>query len=296
MEVCSVYNYQGLAPNCAAMLKKVKAVLMTNKGVTQSKTEFIGLSANKTIVADSGGATGIVLDFSRGYERTTDDPEITTSNLNRKEKTMDPNPSMRGYANIAMCDYKTLYEADGKSFDFMLILNDGLKMGTNQSDGTIKGFRGSLNVRFDLPPQDNAQQSYPVDIYFEDYTEFKDFHVNNMSFKLTELKDAVPVGIGLSLNTAYSAGDVILEGKKRCSDELYSGFSATDSWTVIESNAADVDVTAVSVSNGLYTITVQKNASGTPASLSAGEYAVIQGQLDDGSFITYVSDTFKVEA
>lgn len=295
MNICSVYNYQGLSPNCVAMLKKVKAVTMTDKGTSMSKVNWIGLAGNKSLVAAAAGATGILLDFSRGYERTSDDPEVTTSNLGFKEKTMNQLPSIRGYATVSMCDYKTLFAADGKIFDFQLLLNDGMKMGTNQSDGTVKGFRGRIYFRFDAPNQDNAQQSYPVDIFFDDYTEFEDFYVDRADFKVSELKDAIPVGVDLSLNTAYTTGDVLVNGKKRCSNEVYSGFATTSEWSVLESNAADVTVTTVAVANGVYTLTIKKDSSGTPANLASGEYAIIQGSVDDSTYLTYVSSIFKVE-
>ena len=119
--LCKTYNYQGLSPDCQLFLRKVKSVLMTNVGVTSTAAEFIDLDANKLIVAAAAGATGIVIDFSRGYERTTDDPEITTSNLGLKEKTFDPLPSLTGMAKLSACDYKTLFAADGQTFDFRML-------------------------------------------------------------------------------------------------------------------------------------------------------------------------------
>lgn len=297
MKICAGYNYQGLSPNCVAMLKKIKAVLMTDRGVTQTKAEFVGLAGNRTVVAALAGATGILLDFSRGYERTTDDPEVTTSPLGYKEKTMNPLPSIKGYATISMCDYKTLFAADGQVFEFQLLLNDGIKMGTNQSDGKVKGFRGRINFRFDAPPQDNAQQSYPVDIYFDDYKEFQDFYVDGADFSVSELKDTVPVGLDISLNTAYAAGDVILNGKKRCSNENYNLLTAAaDNWKVLESNANDVEITVVAVVNGVYTLTIKKEASTVPVNLDPDDYVIIQGINDDATYVTYLSNTLKIKA
>jgi len=293
--ICSVYNYQGLSADCTALLQKVKALLITTKGTIQMAVTFVSLAGNKSVVASSSGVTGMLIPITRGYTRNTDDIEENTSNLNYTEKTMDPLPRLEGLATIAACDYKTLFDADGKEFDVQLILNDGIKMGTMQSAGTIKGFRGRIAVKFDVPPSDNAAQSYPVRVYFDDVGEFKEFYIDKMDFRLSELKDVVPAGIALGLNTAYSAGDVILNAKKRCTNTVYTGgFASAAKWEVLESNADDVDVTAVSEANGQYTLTIKKDASGTPANLVSGEYAILQGRDDDGSFFTYLTNPYKV--
>jgi len=297
MSICSAYNYQGLAAECQAMFRRVKAIEITDKGISNTVAQFPTLAAHKTIVAADGAVTGILIDFSRGYEKTTDEPEVTTSNLGFKEKTFDPPPSLTGYANISMCDYKTFFDADGKEFDVRLYLNDGKWMGTMQSDGTVKGFRATLMVAYDLPPSDNAQQSFKFMIYFQDVEEFKTYHVTDSAFRLSELKDVIPEGIDITLNTAYTAGDVIVNTKKRCTDELFSDFDATTNWVVVETNADDVDVTVVSTTAGVNTLTIKKDSSGTPANLDSGDYAIIQG-VDNagGSYYEYVSNLFKVEA
>jgi len=295
-DICKVYNYQGLAENCVSLLQRAKALMLTDPGTTQSKAAFVSLAGNKAIVAaesTDSGMTGVLLNVSRGYTNNTDDIEENTSNLNYTEKTQDPLPRMEVLATISACDYKTLFDADGKPFDIQLILNDNLKMGTNQDDGTVKGFRGRIAVKFGLPPSDNAANSYMIRIYFDDVEEFKDFYLGRLETTVTQIKDAVPVGIDLSLNTAYAAGDIILKALKRCTNTLYTGgFATTAKWEVIGSNVDTPAITVVSESAGLYTLTAKKGAA--PANLAAGDYIDVQGKDSATGFFTYTSTVFRI--
>lgn len=292
--LCTPYNFQGINKDCVAALEKTKAVIMTTAGTTSSKTDAVSLSGNKTILSADSGIKGILIDFSRGIERTTDDNEITTSSLNLKEKTMNSNPSLLGYAYLSACDYKTLQGAENVPFDFRIIGNDGKLMLTNQSDGTVKGFRGRISLRYDLPPSDNSQNSYPVQIFFDDYKEFKDFYVNELQPSITELKDVTPIGVGLDLNTAYASGVIKLNSLLRCTGTVYNGFASATEWVVRGSNVDTPAVTLASVANGVCSVTVQKEA--VPTDLTSGDYVDIQGVVSSGGFYTYVSDVYRVQA
>jgi hypothetical protein len=287
--ICKAFSYQGLAA-CQAMLGKVKGLLITTSGATATKANLINLTANRVIVSSASGMTGMLLDISRGYERTSADPEINTSNLGLAEKTMNSLPSLRGFLNVSMCDYKTMIDLDGLEFDVRLLTNNNLWMVTEQSAGTVKGFRAKLVVRWDLPVSDNGQTNYPIDVYFTDSSEWETPYYAGSSFSFTELMDYVPAGIDISLGTAYTGGDVILDSRERCTLTAYNGFDAVADWESIESNAAGITISAVSTALGLNTITIKKN---TTVNLAASDWVRIQGKLTDGTYWTHVSNVFK---
>jgi hypothetical protein len=270
-------------------------MLVTNKGTTQSKADFAALAANKAIVADSGGSTGIYIDFMNGLTKTTDDINIVTSTLNRKQKGSNSLPSMLGFAVMSACDYKTLFDSEDKEFDFQIFLDGSVKLGTNLSDGTVKGMRGRMAFVYDAPPE-NIQESHPVHIFFDDWEEWKDFYAAKMNFKKSEVKSSVPRGVGLSLNTAYAAGVVLLNSFKRCFATVYNGFASASEWTVVATNANDVTVTVATVANGICTVTIKKDSGTTPVNLDADDWVDLQGIVVVSSLQTYVSEVFRITA
>lgn len=296
--ICTPSNFQGLSAECKALLQKVIGIEVTKPGTTSTAAEWVSLNANRLILADPTGMKGIAIDFVHGTEKTTDDPEIQTSNIGKKVKTFDFAPSLNGYANVSPCDYKTLFAMEGQAFDIRLLLGGKMIMGTNQPDGTKKGFRGTLYYKYDIPNVDNTQQNNMVMVFFEDVEEFKNFYVDRAEFTAGDLYGSVPSGITLSEKTAYIAGNVILSSKKRCTGELYEGFNASDRWNVlaVSEGVSDVLVTNAVNVNGDNTVTIKKNASTTPIDLEAGEYVIIQGFDDNTTYITYASDIFKVIA
>ena len=293
-EFCADYTFQGFS-DCIKALAKPCAMLVTTKGTTQSKADFATLAPNKAIVSATAGSTGIYISFSNGLTKTTDDINILTSNQNRKIKGSNALPSMMGFATISACDYKTLFDSEDKEFDFQIFLDGSVKLGTNVSDGTVKGMRGRMAFVYDTPPE-NIQESHPVHIFFDDWEEFKDFYVAQMNFKKTELKDSVPIGIGLSLNTVYTAGIVLLNSFVRCFGTPYNGFASAAEWTVINSDANDVAVTLATVANGVCSVTIKQDSGTTPINLTSGQWVDLQGVVDDGTYQTHVSEVFRITA
>lgn len=286
--------YAGLA-DCGRLLKKVNGVMITDKGTEYTDTTFVTESVIKLGIASLTTAlrNATVLPFIN-YERTTDDPSIQTSNLGIKDKDLDPAPSMQGWLDMSLCDYKTIHELEGIWFDVVLFTTDGLQFGTKKSDGAVKGFRCKIATRKDLPPSDNSQSSFPVDFYFRNADEFKNIMVFDPDYNFADVLDFVPVGLGLSITTAYAAGDVVLQVNERCTNTGKTGLVLAD-FEILQSNGAPIVAVTVLVEDGLgqYTLTIKADSAGTPANIASGKFYTMQASADDATFATYLSNVIK---
>jgi hypothetical protein len=296
---CETPYFSGLG-NCQKLLSKVVGIGITLKGTTFTDATFISASGWKAAIASSTPATrtAIVLPL-KVYEKTTDAPGIETSNLGIKDITSTPPPSMVGYIDASACDYATLHGLTGTKFDVVLFLADGTMVGTRTVAGAIKGFRAILGTRGDLPQADNAQQSYPVYVFFRTAQEFMNQVFSVPSLSLDDVLDYVPVGLTLVADSTFAAstGVVTLHVYKRGTTEGKTGLVLADI-TVLESNAtAPTQTTIVTeVGQGVYTVTINESIGATPGPLEAGEWVKLQVALIASTFITYQSNVLKITA
>jgi len=295
---CTTPYFAGLG-DCQKLMQKVIGIGLLEKGTTFTKTTFISETAwnvgISSVTAASRNAT--VLPFTN-YERTTSDATINETNLGYKDKDSDPAPSLQGWLDISYCDYKTLFDLEGTAFEAVLFLQDNTQFGTRKSDGTVKGFRCKLNFRKDLPPSDNNQSSYPVEIHFRSAQEFENGYIDDPDYTFDDILDMVPVGIDVSILTEYAAGGVVVvKAVNRCTNNGHTGFLLAD-WVVLESNAKPTVTVSVMVDDGLgqYTLTIRKDMAGVPADFVAGEYAIIQVTDEDATptYLTYMSHSLKI--
>lgn len=282
-----------------SIIDKIDAVTLAEKGNTFTKTNIITLPSWKTLISGvAGGMKAITLKFSRGYENTTEDLPVETSNTGYKEPTDEPLPSMTGYLSGSFCDYQTLIGLFGESYDVFLHLKNGSIYATQNSSLNIAGFRARVFTRKNIPLVDTRLNSYPLYIMFDDISQFnysKQYKVQP-NFTLTDLFDVVPVGLGFDQLSAYASGVVTTKVFKRSDGSGLAGLTADD-YYIIDTNAPDVDVTSiVDKTTGEYDLTIKKNAGTTPIDLVAGEYAWVQARNDDGTNYTYASNLFKISA
>ena len=148
---CQTAYYSGLA-DCAKQLGRVVGFMLTDRGVTFTQATFETKSTHKTNIADTTLASRVATVFPLlQYDKTTDEREIQTSNLGIKTKTLDPAPSMTGYIDASLCDYKTVHSLENKWFEVILFTEDGNQLGTIDDDGNVRGFRAKLFTKRDLP-------------------------------------------------------------------------------------------------------------------------------------------------
>ncbi|TRZ51260.1 hypothetical protein D4R99_04625, partial [bacterium] len=146
---------------------------------------------------------------------------------------------------------------------------------------------------------DNAQQSYPVYVFFRTAQEFMNQVFSTPSFTFDEVLDYVPVGLTLVADSTFSAstGVVTLHAYKRGTTEGKTGLVLADI-TVLESNATAPTQTTIctEVGQGVYTVTINESIGNSPTALEAGEWAKVQVALIAATFITYQSNVLKITA
>lgn len=278
---------------CSAMMEKMNGLILQEKGKTWTDSTILAISNWKTEIADDDSAIRSAMPFPiEGFENTTDDVEIITSQLGKKSIGSKPIPSGLIYLSASICDYKELHQLEGKAFEFLPTFQDGSVWATRKSDGTLKGFRVRVGTKAGLPPEDKSQ-SYPLYLFFDSYQEFEDVVLITPDFNFSDILDLVPVGLSMRITTAYAAGDVVVKVIKRCTDEGFTGLVGGDFEVMSSNGTPPVAVTGVNDDGlGQYTLTIKK--SGTPTDLTSGDYAVIQAHDDDGTYLTYLSNTIKV--
>lgn len=108
-------------------LKNVIGAIVSLKGTSQTVAAAKTLAGWKALIAAATPATckSIYLDLARGFEEKTTTPEMTRANTGLNEKTFDFPVEFTAWGLMSFEDYKTWFEADGKEFEFTMVLADG---------------------------------------------------------------------------------------------------------------------------------------------------------------------------
>ena len=294
---CSTFYFSGQG-ECTAFREKVAGVILTKKNqVALSETAAATLSTWADVFANATEQLGTYIPFSRGYQNNTTEAEMTTSNLGLTEKTFDSPPMIKGFGELSYCDYKTLFQIDGATFDVFLVLKDGSLEGYQKADATIRGRRAKVYVNFNAPSADNLQESFPIDISFLDVNEWKEnSYTVKPNFSVLDLQDSLPVGLSISVVTPYATGgNVVVKAVKRCSNTPATNLTTSDNWKVLYSlgdpSVTVTTVNAASAAFGLYTLTIKSNTTEDltlPVVIRAEDEGDVAGQL------AYVSQTMQV--
>jgi len=279
-----------------SLLPEIIGVSLIKAGNTFTDTTFITESTWKTLISASAGMLALPLSLKRGFENTTPEVAFETSNLGFNEQTTQPIPSIKGYLDGNYCDYKTYMALNGQSFNVVLHLKDGSQFATRDSSLVVKGFKATVHTYFGVPQAENRMQSYPIWVNFESLDEFVDGYLDNPSYTFRALLDYVPIGLGLKVITAYTAGVVVVKVITRGTGAGYAGLLLTD-WVELAANTDDTQVTAMTDDgSGQYSLTIKTDASGTPANMTTGQYLEFQAQDINGGFIDYASNKIRVTA
>lgn len=288
---CNDANFGGWS-SCAALMEKMNGGSLQDKGVTWTDTTAVASSTwHGLIAALTESARTVLMTPINAFENTTDDVEITTSQLGKKSITGKPIPSGLIHLDASICDYKQLHVLEDTWFEFVPFFQDGSYWMTRKTDGTLKGFRCKVGTKAGLPPEDKSM-SYPMYLFFDNYAEFEDVVVVSPDFNFSDLMDYSAVGLEFRVTTAMAAGDVVVQVNKRGSGDAMTGLAIAD-FEVVKSNGAPAVTITVLVEDGMgqYTLTVK---DGDAANLSSGEYVVLQASDDDASYVTYLSSNLKI--
>jgi hypothetical protein len=279
------------------MMDLMNGFELYDKGTVFTEDQLLSLTYIRTLIANIaiGSRVGTVVPIN-GFENTTDDVNQGTGTLGDKYINSKPIPSGTVYVKGALCDYSTIEALEGVTLNFIPYFQNGTKWATRKYDGTIRGFSVRIGTKFGLPPEDKTQ-SYPVYLMFDSYTEFKNIAVLSPEFEFSDVKDYTPLGLDLTLVTAYTAGEVKVNVSKRCSSTPVLGLTEASNFPIFTSNGAPVVATTLVVENGQgdYTLTIKAASGGTAVNLTALQYADVQAQDDDGTYVTKLSNTLNIK-
>lgn len=294
---CEPFYYSGLS-DCEILFKDVVAAMILDKGTTLS--DAAAKATYTAIFAGTASQTGMYLPIGRGYQNNTAEPERNTSASGFTEKTSDPLPMLVGFLDRSYCDYKTLYQLDGKDKDIVLFLKNGKVWHSKNSDGASIGFRAKLSIRKNAPGADNSVENFPIYMDFKYIEDLDNATITTLAFSIKELNDAMPVGLNMEVSSAYAAGVVTVDINYRCSLTPFVDITDETSFEVLytESGSTDLDIDVTTVDKtsaaiGRYILTIKKDATSTPANLTKGVW--IRAIEDDGSLVTYLSAPFFVK-
>lgn len=284
---------------CSKKLEKMKGLALQAKGHTWTEANLLSLAAWRLAIAgladENSNHTVLPVPIT-GFEPTTDDQEIVTSTLGKKEKGMNSIPSGIAYLDASLIDYKDVVKLDGLTFEAFPYFDGNSMWATLKADGTYKGMTVTIGTKIGFAPDDKTK-SFPIYLFFDSYEEFEDVAVYMPVFKFKDILDFTPAGLILKPTSAYSGTDISVAVYKRGTGEPMTGLDAAANFpSKAVSYGTDLPavVTAVddSAGNGAYTLTVQKGA--TPAALVDSDAVTIQAQEDDETYITYLSNPMVV--
>ena len=279
-------------------LPVVKGMIVLDRGTTTTVALAKTLAGWVTHIAPATASliAGTYINLERGMEDKSTAPEFTTANTGFKEKTEDFPPEFTGYAYMSYQDYLTWFAADGKEYNFVLVLNDGSLITPLDSSGLVIGFDGRMFITFGLPKPggEGKQKACPFDIIFDDVDQIKAYEVIETAFTRRELEESVPVGLKIEIITAYSTedGTVVLKATHRVSGLPYDGLDAYAQWVVVslsgDTGGAATAITATSASLGLYTLTFLNGEAKLSADFE------IQAEAPGDTKVTYLSNVLNI--
>ena len=283
MSLCSLTQPQGLNQDCLAYLSRADQLLIVEAGTTfalssiKVKTNFV--------TAISEDLKAYVLQLS-GYDVTSEDATVETTQFGEKLVTGQPPPSMTAYAKLNPCDFRNLLKTlKGGSYDVIFLNNDGSIMGT-VSGANLKGFAARIwAVNRGLPSTDNLSQFYRIDISFTNKAQFDEFHVTLPSYNpLLELVAVMPNGLGIE-EVSYDGTTAVVSVSKRCGDPL-TGLLVADFEIVDQSGVATI-VSLTDNTDGTYDLAI---------AMTAPAWMEIRVKEVSGSTVTDISWNLIIEA
>lgn len=247
-------------------LRDIKGVFVLNPGTAVAEIRSLAGWQVVTMPETTAEIAATYIPLDRGLEVQTDEAEMTTGATGYTEKTKDFAPRLTGYAKISEQDYRAWFAADQKEFDFIFLLEDGKMIRPpKNSEGKYVGFCGRIFVKFNLPITggEGKQQAHSFNILLDNVDQFKKYEVTKADFSMCEIKDIIPLGFDLAVQTGYvdntATGTLVLKATYRGTGAPITNLSAVTNFEVVSAESdVTVEVTAVddaSAAIGVYTLT-----------------------------------------
>lgn len=278
---------------CKQLLTDMVGATIEKKGADWTNQQALSFAEWKDRVSGITGATVLPLPIT-GFASTTDEAEITTSQLGKKYKTKNAIPSGTLYLDASIVDYKQLYAIDGQQFNLMPWFDGGNFWMTENQDGSRKGLSCRLAMVAGFAPDDKTQ-SFPVHVFFDSYSEFENLVVFSPTFTFDDVLNETPAGLDVQITSAYDSTTGLMDVlvTKRGTGEPYEGLTF-DQFVAISASFGtgapygSITDGFVDGSQGAYTLQVMQGTE----TLSDANTVTLQAQDDDATNITYLSNIF----
>lgn len=286
---CGAFLSAGLG-DCNGRTQPIIGVIISAKNTTYTYAELQSIAKTKTNISLAAGIVSIYVPVS-GFNNTSDEANVETSNTGGKGVFTYPVPSARIFLDRSFDDYRQFFRMNSTVVEVEFITSDAKRGLIMQSNGVYKGLRGQIYAGAAFPNFENNQEAHPIDIFFKDVAEFQNIEYMPMSYSASEIEGLVPVGLTLRATGPYAvpAGTVVVKATKRNSNVGYAGL---DVWVVLDSNVASASCTAVAGTDGTYTLTIQKSA--VPEDLAAGDYVTVQANKTVATYATYITNPITI--
>ena len=238
---CGAFLSSGLG-DCNGRFQPIVGVIISAKNTTYTFAELATIAKTKTNISLAAGIVSLYFPIS-GFNNTSDEANVETSNTGVKGVFNKPVPSIRVFLDRSFDDYRSFIRLNNTIVEVELITQDNMRLMTPVSNGSYKGFKGQTFATAAFPNFENNQESHPIDIFFKNVSEFDAMEAIPMSYSGSDIEALVPVGLNLRATGAYAtpAGTIAVKATKRGSSVGYAGL---DTWVVIDSNVASAAVTA----------------------------------------------------
>ena len=290
--ICITNLPAGIDTSCFAFESPVKNILIV--GTSHSYASVAAAMSKAAWTADIASLAAYVPNGLASYEPKSEEPKYNTTAYGKKFLVRDAMPAAQMLLETGSGDFAELLKTlRGGLYRVFFLLENGSIKGFVDDDGTFKGFSARVHAHTDgVQKLDAPEGFYPVELMFEEYEEFVNGYVLNITWNAPrELVAAMPFGLSMVTAGAYNettgVQSVYITSR---GGSPYSGLTASD--FIVKSANVDTPVitTATDKGSGLYDLTVNKES--TPVALAAGDF--VELRVEKGSPITAVSSRLTI--
>lgn len=273
MTLCTSSMPGGINIDCLSYPSPVVNVIITDSDITFTEAKFKLLSEWKEKIQEDLSIW--VPSMVEGYDPTTPDPTINTTQTGRQTMTTKPPASGVFYLRANVCDYNEIMRGlDGQTKRVIFVLADGTLLAHRSSvEDKVKGFKAEVNAfTKGIPVADAPENSFPLYINFMNYFEFKSQFAFSPEWSAqAELPSAMPMSYSMRfISGAHATATIVVYVYKRCGNAA-TGLVVADI-EIISDTMTSSDVTAMTDnSDGTWDIVMTTAAANEDVTLRIKE-------------------------
>ena len=201
MTLCVSGMPGGINIDCLSYIAPLDNVIITDVDVYFTEAQLKLMSQWKTKIQTALSVW--IPSMVEGYERTSDEPTINTTQVGRKTMTRKPAPSGLFYLRANISDYNEIMRAfKNATKRVWFVLADGTFIGYRDPNADkVWGFKAEVNAATGgVPLPDAIENAFPLWINFMNYIEFENQYAYTPEWSVQgELPAAMPVSYSMRL-------------------------------------------------------------------------------------------------